>query len=68
MGVTVASDRTDWDCYLTIRLPRPPGYTYTYRYQIDQNYACRWQYPHYALTVRAYHTAPGAGGWSCYVP
>ena len=68
MGVTVASDRTDWDCYLTIRLPRPPGYTYTYRYQIDQNYVCRWQYPHYALTVRAYHTAPGAGGWSCYVP
>ena len=51
-----------------MRLPNPPSTVHTYKYEISQNYACRWQYPYHSLTVRAYHTTAGAGGWSCYIP
>lgn len=70
LGVAVAADRTNWDCTLTVRLPRPPGTIHTYLYQVNQTDACQWEYPSHALTVRAYRVtaSPPALGWSCYIP
>ena len=70
MGVAVARDRVNWDCVLTVRLPKPPGTLHQYLYQITQTDACKWEYPSHASKVKAIDSpaSPPALGWSCYIP
>ena len=70
MGVTVAKDDVNWDCTLTVRLPRPPGSVTTFKYQITQTDVCRWEYPSHASKVKAIDTTASlpAHGWACYIP
>jgi hypothetical protein len=70
MGVAVARDDVNWDCTLPVRLPKPPGSVTTFKYQITQTDACRWEYPSHASKVKAINTtaSPPALGWACYIP
>ena len=68
LGVAVAKDHVNWDCVLTVRLPKPPGTLHQYLYEINQTDACRWEYPSHATKVKAINTTGKSGGWACYIP